>query len=151
MQKQQILPPKNNSQHFFRNNYGTFFEEFSYSIDNKSHFAKSYFCLTCGRLFLSKNGARNHICFKDVQINNSILLKNKHLAVMEHILRYIATSNTPFRSADNEDLRKAFNILDPSFVMPGNDKLRSDMLYFSDQLQKKNEKRDFCENCVFNV
>ena len=70
---------------------------------------------------------------------------------MEHILRYIATSNTPFRSADNEDLRKAFNILDPSFVMPGNDKLRSDMLYFSDQLQKKNEKRDFCENCVFNV
>lgn len=61
---------------------------------------------------------------------------------MKYIIRNIASINTPFRSMDNSFLRTAFNILDNTFIYPGKDKLRSEMIDLSkkiiNDMKKKN-------------
>ena len=66
---------------------------------------------------------------------------------MEYIIRYIASTNTPFISMGNSFLRKAFNILDNSFIYPGKDKLRSEMIDLSKKIIN-NMKKEICYTSV---
>ena len=109
-------------------------------MDENGHIAKIYLCMTCGKTFLSKNGAKFHLCLRLLSSNASYLLAKKHKTTMQYIIRYIAITNTPFRSADNQFLRLAMNTLDNTFVLPGKDKLRQEMLNLSDQIKRKMKK-----------
>lgn len=60
--------------------------------------------------------------------------KNRHKRAFEAILRFIATSNLPFRSADNTFLNSALSILDPTFQLPSKDKMRCEMIDLSQRI-----------------
>ena len=121
----------------FQNSSGITFTEVFIQNENRSqrnYWAKAFICKSCGNILFSKNGARQ-------------IKENRHSAVMEYIIRYIASTNTPFRSMDNSFLRTACNILDNSFIYPGKDKLRSEMI----DLSKKiiiNMKKEICYTSV---
>ena len=52
-----------------------------------------------------------------------MLAKERHKSTIEYLLRFIATSNTPFHAVDNDFLRAAFHTLDEAFDYPHRDTL----------------------------
>lgn len=120
--------------YLYRNKLGlTFTEELIPKTPHHS-LAIAYRCNICRKLFKSKNGANQHKC---IIIQLQLLqekTKTRHKRAFEAILRFIATSNLPFRSADNTFLNRALSILDPTFQLPSKDKMRCEMINLSQRI-----------------
>lgn len=119
----------------FQNQYGIPFHVISVPINQPKNYFNTFLCQFCNHILLTKNGAKKHNCqsFKRNKITENYT--DRHVMVMHYILRYIATSNIPFRAADSEFLRNALSILDPTFILPGKDKLLSEMITLSNDIQ----------------
>ena len=83
----------------------------------------------------AKKGAKNHKCFFHHLKIDKELAQKLHNSAIEYLLRFIATSNTPFRAADNEFLRAAFQVLDKTFEYPHRDTLLKEMKDLSNRIR----------------
>lgn len=120
---------------FFKNNCGVTFKEIYVISKKNKHISKMYLCNDCGKLLTSKTGASEHNCLIQVHRFINYKLISKHESAMEYILRYIATSNVPYRAMDNENLRIALHFLDSTFNFPGRNTLRNDMIELAQKIQ----------------
>ncbi|KAK8839593.1 hypothetical protein M9Y10_028650 [Tritrichomonas musculus] len=122
---------------FINNQFGVAFKEIYLISNGNTHISKSYLCLNCGKLFISKYGARCHSCILHIQQQKELNAVNRHRSAMEYILRYIATSNVSYRSMDNDNLRLALSFIDPSFQFPRRTTIRNDMIELAKKIRKQ--------------
>lgn len=115
----------------FTNKYGILFHKVPFPKSDEYHIANAYLCNLCGHTLYSKTGAKNHRCgvLFNQTLSNSFHIKNK--AFIHFLLRYIATTNAPYRSIDNEFLRMAIGIINANITIPGRNKLTEEMINFS--------------------
>lgn len=131
------------SNEFFMVNYNFYYLKNSFSNAEKRIFDNAMESFTKAYLpFLrEKQNVQSQLYLRLLSSNESHLLAKKHITSMQYILRYIAITNTPFRSADSQFLRLAMNTLDNTFVLPGKDKLREEMLNMAEQIKQKMKKK----------
>lgn len=94
----------------FQNQYGISFQVISVPINQPKNYFNTFQCQFFNHILLTKNGAKKHNCqsFRRDKIIDKYT--DRHVMVMHYILRYIATSNIPFRAADSKFLRNALSI-----------------------------------------
>ena len=109
----------------------------SICMTDRNHIFKSYLCPNCHHILLSKTGAKSHECFVFTKEKKLESENFRHRLAIHYFLRFIATTNTPFKSAENSFLEKAFKQLDSEFELPKRDKLRSEMIDLSNQITEK--------------
>lgn len=123
----------------FTNETGHNFEEIWVLLSGHHHLSKIFRCNICGKILYSKTGAKSHNChqFDRIMANETFRSEFRHKFAMELLLRFIASSNIPFHAIDNSFFRSLLQIFDDTFVLPGKDKIRSEMITFSDQIHDR--------------
>ena len=125
-----------NCTEIFNNDFGFSFQRSSMTIDG-IHFQYVYKCMTCGKEFISKTGAKSHRCLLAIQKQNTEKSIEMHRLAFENILRFIASSDIAFNAIDNDFLRNAFRIFDDTFILPGRDKLKGEMKKLSEDIHNQ--------------
>ena len=99
------------------------------------HYFKSYHCISCGKNFISKNGASRHICTDNYKKNVKVekFIPN-HAAALQYLLRFIAISNIHMHAVELDALTKSYQSLDPSFTIPKEDKLHDLMIALANNI-----------------
>lgn len=107
--------------------------------------SKAFQCHSCNSVLLSKYGATKHyyLAFINQQLCRKANQRRK--MIIEYILRYIATSNIPFRAVTNDFLKQSFQLNDPCFELPGIDKLIEEMNDLSNQINNRTFQNIFGE------
>lgn len=123
----------------FTNETGHNFEEIWVLLKGHHHLSKIYRCSICGKILHSKSGAKGHDCHEYDQIlaNKTFDSELRHKLAMELLLRFIASSDIPFHAIDNDFFRSLLQILDITFILPGKDKIKDEMISLSDQIYNR--------------
>ena len=115
------------------NGHQTFFE-ISIRLPNSCHAIKTYRCMGCGKILMSKTGAITHQCCCEKQVIMGLPNVPKQM-IMDLYLRKIATTNSPFLSAEDENMRLCLHCLNPFFELPRRDKLRQHMIDLAQRIR----------------
>ena len=114
-------------QGLFKNEFEVLFKVFSEQQIGNKQGKLEYRCMSCGKKYKSKNGAKNHKCsIKLNELCNFFTMSNYSLAI-ENLLRFVCTSNISLRSLDNSYLRNAFKNANYGFEFPLRDTLKKEM------------------------
>ena len=105
-------------------------------MKDRIHQCKIFQCQSCFQILKTKAGAMAHKCTNFLIQTLSKIEQNKNSIAFENILRYIASSDTPYHAVDNDFLRKSFHVFDDSFNIPGSDKLSYEMDLLADKIKK---------------
>lgn len=119
-----------------KNDFGTSFTKFPLLMNDQIHYAIAYRCHFCNTCLLSKNGARKHCCIQFMMKQSTDDKNIRNQKIIEHILRYVTSSNIPFRSIDNDFLRETFKLFDPNFEYPKKDKLLQELVALSKNIKQ---------------
>lgn len=106
------IPRPKAMEQILSNGHQIFFE-ISIRLPNSCHAIKIYRCTGCGRILMSKTGAIAHQCCCEKQFIMGIPSVPKQM-IMDLYLRAIATTNSSFRSAEDENMRLCLHCLNPS-------------------------------------
>lgn len=115
------------------NEHRTFYE-LDFVPFNSFHAIKTYCCMYCGKVLMSKTGAINHKCFIPFPFIPNVPIF-PHQMIMDFYLRAIATTNASYLSAENENLRLCMYCLNPQFLLPKKDKLRRLMIDLAERIR----------------
>lgn len=116
------------------NEYGNYFKEFKFAIDNRSDQIHSYYiCTKCKKIFLSKKSMKVHQC-KELSACNTNISYNLSI---KYLLIWLSKKNATYRSLYDIDFNGFLHNINKKYILPSENSLRKSTIQFANKISSQ--------------